>query len=475
MIDSKITQPYHRVSMGRARRTTFPTTLLLPLLAAIAVGCASHPHEDVLQPATPTATTAPAVPQSAVDESDAAADGPTQTADIGAEPAPPEYDDLWDRVRAGFALPELRNEHVEYYERWHRDRPEYVERMVGRASRYLYFVVEEVQKRGMPMEIALLPAIESAFKPYAYSRARAAGLWQFIPSTGTHYGLKQNWWYDGRRDVVSATRAALDYLEKLHNEFHGDWFLALAAYNAGERRVQQAIQYNVRRGRPAGFAHLRLKPETLRYVPKLIAVRNIVDDPARYGLALARIPNEPFFAEVDAGDQIDIGVIALKAGLDEDELRQLNPGFKRWATDPSGPHRLLVPYDKVDAVEQVLAELTPNQRMRWAHYRVRRGDTLSRIAHVHGVSVNAIQRANGLRGTRIRAGADLLIPVSYQTIAAIDRAKPSGPTVHKVRSGDTLWGIARRYNVYIGQLTRWNAIKANDVLRLGQKIVVYEN
>ncbi len=401
-----------------------------------------------------------------------------------AEPAAPVHRDLWDRIRAGFSLPALDNQYVKYYERWYQTRPDYLQRVVERARRYLFYIVEEVEKRGMPAEIALLPGIESAFKPTAYSRAHAAGLWQFIPSTGRHYALKQNWWYDGRRDVVRSTQAALDYLEKLHKEFNGDWFLALAAYNAGENRVHSAIAYNRKRGRDTNYTNLRLKAETRRYVPKLIALKNVILDPAHYGLRLEPINNQKYFAEVDTKSQVDLSVISELAGIPHSELRNLNPAFRRWATDPHGPHRLIVPVAHHQHVQSKIAMLPPDKRMRWLRHRVRRGDTLSTIARRYGVTIGAIKTTNKMRGTYIREGRDLLIPVSHRRYASTrgttrqktkTQSAGGGAMVYRVRSGDTLWAIAQRHDVYVRQLTRWNAIHINDVLRLGQKILIYSN
>jgi len=359
--------------------------------------------------------------------------------------------------------------------------------MVERARLYLYYIVEEVEKRGMPMEIALLPAIESSYKPHAYSRARAAGLWQFIPSTGRLYGLHNDWWYDGRRDVVSATNAALDYLEQLAKSFDGDWQLALASYNAGERRVRGAQAYNRHKGRPDDYVHLRsLKPETRNYVPKLIAFSKIVANPQAYGITLEPILNEPYFAEIETGSQIDLGIAAKLADIPLGDLYDINPGHKRWATSPEGPHRLLVPADKEDEMRAALAQLPDEQRVRWQRHVVYQGNTLSEIARRYGVSVASIKNANRLRSNRIRAGTSLLIPVSSRRISqhyanvtkpvVLKPAPPPAGTValtHEIQSGDTLWSIAKQYNVYMRQLARWNGIGTRSVLRPGQKLTVW--
>ena len=487
------------------RTTTAPSNFILLLLCTfVLAGCVTTPGREDVSGSTNPGQAAPAT----VNNAGAAPDshrlqgsGPepvetksAPTTPAASEtlrrrplPAPPaaeiRYDDLWQRIRDGFGLPAVDNKYVRYYQDWYQDRPEFLARMMKRAGRYLYYIVEEVERRGIPMEIALLPAVESAFKPAAYSRAHASGLWQFIPATGRRYGLKQNWWYDGRRDVVAATHAALDYLQFLHAEFDGDWFHALAAYNAGERRIQRAILQNRKRRRPTDYEHLRLKSETRRYVPKLIAIRDIVASPERYGLSLERIPNRPYFAAVAVGSQLDLTVAGKLAGLPDEELRQLNPAFRRWATDPAGPHRILVPVARRQALETGLAALPDRERLRWARYPIKRGDTLGVIARRHGVSVRAIQVSNRLQGSNIRAGDHLIIPLSAR--AASDRGHADSdlrrgrqghdPLVHHVRSGDTLWAIARRYDVYVNQLRRWNAIRTNQVLQLGQKILVYQN
>ena len=396
--------------------------------------------------------------------------------------------ELWQRIREGFALPEMNNQHVDHYEKWYSARPEYLARLTDRASKYLHFIVEQVDARGIPLEIALLPAIESAFNPRAYSRARAVGVWQFIGSTGRQYGLKQNWWYDGRRDIYSATGAALDYLEKLHKEFNGDWFLALAAYNAGEGRVGRAIKYNRKRGISSDYSNLhRLKLETRRYVPKLIAFRNLIRSPEKYGLNLKPLPNKAYFSPVSLGSQIDLTIISRNTSLSENELRWLNPGFKRWATDPAGPHRLLVPVEKKAEVEQLIAALPVDKRLLWKRHTIREGENLGQIARRYGISIAAIQSTNRIRGTLIRAGKSLLIPLSSSRFVAHSSNtrrlhKSNPPTtvkndgkIHRVRNGDTLWAIAQRYDVYINELARWNSIHRAALLHPGQKILIYQN
>ena len=408
-----------------------------------------------------------------------------QVSEADSERALTQYTDIWDRIRSGFGLPALDDPRVSYHERWFVKNPQYMDRKVERARLYLYYIVEEVEKRGMPMEIALLPAIESAYQPHAYSHARALGLWQFIAPTARRYGIQMNWWYDGRQDVLASTRAALDYLEKLYTEF-GDWHLALAAYNAGEGKIHYAMAYNQRRGRPTSYQYLRLKAETQHYVPKLLALSRIVANPNAYGVQIAVIPNEPYFAPVDIGSQIDLNVVAQLADIPMGDLYDINPGFKRWATAPQGPHRVLVPIDKKDQLVEALSNLPDEQRIKWRRHRVRQGDTLSTIARRYGVTVSAIKQANHIRGSLIRVNQNLLIPISARPLSTrvanvtrpVPRARVNPPksqakVVHRVRQGETLWSIARKYEVYVNQLARWNFMNKGDILRVGQRLQIW--
>ena len=467
--------------------------LLAVLLCAS--GCASFSHKDSASlisvpipyeaPATP-ANTQLADPEG-VPSVIAAAPEPSTLPLANKEISPPRttHADLWARIRSGYALAPLDSPYIRRHEQWFANNPEYMENMINRAQLYLYYIVEEVEKRGMPMEIALLPAIESAYQPHAYSRARAVGLWQFMPATGRLYGLKANWWYDGRRDVMASTQAALDYLEKLHKEFKGDWQLALAAYNCGEGKVGRLMAQNRRKGLPTTYQDLKLPRETVHYVPKLIAMVNIITHPEKYGLKLASIPNEPYFAQIDIGSQVDLGVVAKLADLPVTELYQINPEHVRWITDPNGSHQLLVPADKKDALLAGLSALAHEDRVRWSHHEVRRGDVIGKVAQRYDISVDAIRSANRLTSDRLRVGQDLLIPVSTSKIVSASYVPSAAPArindgqhgkvrvTHKVRSGDTLWSIAKRYNVYVHQLRQWNFMGARDMLKLGQRLKVW--
>jgi membrane-bound lytic murein transglycosylase D len=335
------------------------------------------------------------------------------TAREGREQVPPQqHADLFDRVRAGYALPDTRHYAVDREVEWYRSRPDFLDRTFRRGARYLHHIVTEIERRDMPLELALLPVVESAFNPVAYSRSHAAGLWQFIPSTGKHYGLTQNWWIDERRDVLRATDAALNYLQYLHRYFKGDWYLAIAAYNGGEGTVSRAVKRNADAGRATDFFSLDLKAETRDYVPKLLAISRIVADPSAYGLSFAAIPNQPYFDVVDPGKQIHLGEASELAGISRDDMFALNPAFNRMTTPPSGPHRLLLPVERAEPFRLALASGTGAQRVAAAatepppdvRHRVRSGESLTGIARQHGVSVESMRARNGLRGSVIHPG-----------------------------------------------------------------------
>lgn len=351
-----------------------------------------------------------------------AAEAPAAAPDpAAAEGAAADFADLFARMRSGFALPAVAHDAVHREIERYRAHPVSLERTLGRGRRYLHHIVEELDARGLPQELALLPAVESAFDPFALSRRLAAGLWQFLPRTGRSYGLAQDWWTDDRRDVREATRAALDHLASLHEAFGGDWLLALAAYNAGPSRVKRAIAKSQRRGEPVDFFALDLPAETRRYVPRLLALARVVAEPQEVGVALPEIPNEPYFAPVDIEHQIDLDRIADLAEIPREELRALNPGFRRWATAPDGPHELLVPAAHRERFEQLLAKLPPSQRLRLLRHRVEGGDTLYAIARRHGIPLELLRSVNRIRGSRIRIGQDLLVPIPYDAKPVLAR------------------------------------------------------
>jgi membrane-bound lytic murein transglycosylase D len=392
---------------------------------------------------------------------------------------PEQYADVFDRIRAGFKLDDVDQREIDTQLAWYTSHPQYLERVWERSERFLYHIVTEIEARDMPLELTLLPVVESAYEPFAYSRSRASGLWQFIPGTGKRFGLKQNWWYDGRRDVLESTRAALDYLQFLHDEFDGDWLLAIAAYNSGELNVHRAVDRNLAAGLPTDFWHLKLPVETKVYVPKLLAMARIVKNPEDYGLEFEPIPNEPYFARLDTGGQIELAVAADIAGVGLEELTNLNPAFNRWATDPSGPNTLLVPVETAEAFQAALAALTPDERLRTTHYRVRPADTVASVARHNSTTAAALRELNGLKSDKLAQGQDLLVPVSGIAMpvkvvraAALADGRSMRTTVHVVRSGETLWGIAQRHGVSVSTLSAWNNISTGATLVPGRKLVV---
>lgn len=395
------------------------------------------------------------------------------------------FGDIWERVRAGFKMDvDIENPRVDLQRQWYIDHQGYIDRMSARATRYLHYTVSEAEKRGMPTELALLPVIESAYDPFAYSRAQAAGMWQFIPGTGKIFGLKQNWWYDGRRDIVESTRAAYEYLGKLYEKFN-DWNLALASYNAGPGAVQRAIERNRAEGLPTDFWSLRLPAETTAYVPRFLAIAQLIKSPERYGVKLQPALNQAFFKEITTPGQIDLAQAAKLAGISLKELYQLNPGFSRWATDPEGPHRLLVPTNIPDDYETLLAQMPAPERVIVQHYRVKKGDNLFRIAKRFGLSPAELKRLNRLKSNRIPLGRELVVAKASrnledyslseeQRIATVEKAvvRDKEKMHVRARKGDTLWSIARKYQVNPRDLARWNGMTTHDHLRKGQKLTI---
>ena len=397
----------------------------------------------------------------------------------------PVPEDLWAKLRQEFTLPNQDNERIRVQRNWYAKHPQYMQRVSERSRRYARHIYQELSRRNMPAEIALLPIVESAYDPFAYSHGRAAGLWQFIPATGKRFGLKQDWWYDGRRDLLDSTNAALDYLQYLNKRFKGDWLLALAAYNSGEGTVSKAVRRNRKKGKPVTFWDLKLPKETRAYVPKLIALKQLVDTPAAYGIKLGPLPNEPYFEIVNTGGQIDMAVAAELAGIELEALYRLNPGFNQWATPPKGPHRLLIPVDNASAFRQAIANLSPEKRVQWVRHKIKNGESLGHIAKRYHTTVSALKAANGVNGTSIRAGKHLLVPVSSQGQDSYklsaqqrlkrkqDRPRKGQKTRHIVSSGDTFWDLSREYKISVRKLAAWNGMAPGDTLRVGQKLVVW--
>jgi membrane-bound lytic murein transglycosylase D len=383
-----------------------------------------------------------------------------------------------------FKIPQNQSR-LESQKRWYLEHPEYMARVATRARPFLYYIVEQLERHDVPVDIALLPIVESAFDPFAYSSGRAAGMWQFIPSTGKRFGMPQNWWYDGRRDVVASTQGAIDYLKYLNNMFDGNWLHALAAYNSGEGRVQRAIRKNQRLGKSTDFWSLDLPRETRAYVPKLLALADILKQSEKYDFNWPEIDNAPVIHVVEVGSQIDLAMAAQMADLKVSELQALNPGFNKWATDPNGPHRLVLPIDKVTDFTLALNNTPENKRLNWERHTVKRGDSIGKIAQRYNTNMDVIKRINNLNGNTIYAGDKLLVPVAltnlnaYALSAAQNSYHPGRTTRgktkthHIVKAGDTLSDIAHAYDVSITQLSRWNRMSRNDTLSLGKRLVIW--
>ena len=403
--------------------------------------------------------------------------------------APIEYENVWARLVDDFALPACNTHETSLtWARWYADHDEYMARVMKRAQPWIYFIAEELERRGMPGELALLPIVESAYDPFAYSSGRALGTWQFISSTGKHYGLKQDWWYDGRRDVWSSTHAALDYLEYLGSKFDGDWLLALAGYNSGENRVERQVRKNKKAGKPADFWNIRLPKETKGYVPKLLGLTCLFQDPQSYGFELPYAANQPVVAAVELETQTDLVLISQFSEVSIDVLFSLNPGFSRWATSPSGPWRIVLPLEGAAKLEQHLSSVDSPILMKWDQVVVENGDTLSGLAARHHVPVSVLRSTNNLNSDLIRVGQKLRLPRDEQLLvdplyvaAASELQKlqsgliASERVTYKVRSGDSLSVIAKRYNVSVRELQNWNKISNPHKLRVGQTLTLFHS
>ena len=421
--------------------------------------------------------------------------------DIDANSQDDLQDDLWSRIKNGYAMPNIESAYTAKHQDWYASNPDYLKRMFERSQKYLFHIVEEVQKRDMPTEIALLPMIESAYNPQANSTSRAAGIWQFIPSTGKHFGLKQNWWVDNRRDVTAATNAALDYLQKLHGMF-GAWDLALAAYNAGEGTVQRAINRNRAQGLPTDYQSLSLPPETRNYVPKLQAIKNIVTEPEKFGLILNNIPNRPYFARVTMPKQIDAKLAAQLAEISYDEFTSLNPSYNRpviMASSSSAgeKHQLLLPVWAAERFAENLANYD-KPLTNWQTYNAKRGERMDNIAQKFGMNVAQLRNINGLPASnKLRNSQAMLVPAVYngeplsdanqiksdginasemENNNAIDQSTEIEPIAtlnitHKVKKGETLQALANKYGTNAKTLMKINHLKSAN-LKAGQTLTI---
>jgi membrane-bound lytic murein transglycosylase D len=398
---------------------------------------------------------------------------------VAKPPVPADAGDLWERIRKGFAITNLQGPLVKQKTAQYAASPEYLYRIIGRSKLYLYHIVEEIEKRGMPMELALLPMVESAFNPMAYSRAHASGLWQFIPGTGRRFELEQNSWYDGRRDIVDSTTAALDYLTKLY-EMHGDWHLALASYNWGENAVRRAVNKNKAAKKKTDYASLRMPKETRHYIPKLQALENIIANPTAYKIDLDAIPDQPYFAVITNAPDIDVHLAARFAEMPVSDFIALNPGFSRPLIRAASARRIILPADRVAAFYDNLDDYDEGSLVSWQVYKPERGDTLETLAKRFEISVAELKRVNGIAHNSTRMPGELVVPKNGDAKATLAElplmyAPPipqygSARAVHVVKKGDTLSSIAAKYRTSVASLKAGNQI--GKVLSVGQKIYI---
>ena len=451
--------------------------ILATLLAAglLAAGCASAPPAA---PAPPAAEPVASEPDEVAfpDEAEAP-EAPPEELEAQApavEPLAPAvvHGDVLARVRGTLALPQVAHPRVDREIEWLQRNPDYLARVFGRAQRYLHYIVDEVEAQGLPGDLALLPVVESAFNPFAYSRAHASGLWQFIAPTGERYGLRRNYYQDQRRDVVESTRGALEYLTQLRDRFGGDWFLAIAAYNYGTGNVQRSINRNAALGRKTDFFSLSLPAETRAYVPKLVALSRMVREPERYGFYLPPIPDTPYFRIVPTGGPVDLRLMAELAGVDTEELHALNPSWNRWITDPEGPHRVLVPEVVAEGFAEKLAMLDGNARARLAIHTVAPGESFTSIAGQYKVPETFVDRMNAGKRAGLEPGDELWVPAGDVSQLRAGLGSDLERRVHRVKSGESLWSISRRYGMSVSQLARMNHISTKALLRPGQRLQV---
>lgn len=396
---------------------------------------------------------------------------------------PVSYDNLWLKLAEGFEFEVPKNARITKQRNYFLKHPNHLAQVSKRAEPFLYLIIEQIEAKNLPLELALLPVVESAFNPFAYSSSHASGLWQFMPGTGMRFGLTQNWWYDGRRDVYASTDAALTYMDILHNYLDEDWLYALAAYNSGEGRVERAVRANKKQNKPTDYWHLSLPRETQEYVPKLLALVDILRNHKKYGIELPVIENKQVLTYVDTGSQLDLGYAAKLAQLSSAEIQLLNPAYNHWATSPDGPHKLLIPTTIADQFSKQLANTAENKRIRWSRYTVQSGDNLGFIANKNYTTVNVLKQINDLDSALIKIGQPLLIPIASkaqqddlyrQASQQLSVSKGSNKVIYTVSEGDTLWDISREFDVRVNEIAKWNTINSTKPLQLGQKLTVWK-
>jgi len=441
----------------------------IPLLIALLAGCAQQTTQQVAVPTVqplPEKIVAVAAKSRPIQVTEQP--GPSLSISLH-HPKKSSQGDLWQRLRTGLELQEhYDNPGIEKQVAWYSNSQTYVDRVMQRGQFFLYHIITKLEANDMPLELAMLPAVESAFDPLAYSHSHASGLWQFIPGTGSRFGLKRDWWYDGRRDPIASTDAAIQYLKYLHNPFDGDWLLALAAYNSGEGNVKRAIERNKRDGKPTDFWSLGLPRETRAYVPQLLAISRIVANPKKHGISLPDVANQPYFTTIQLHEQIDLSRAAKMAGIEADTLYQLNAGYSRRVTHPESPQYISLPIEKTQRFRMALASTPRNEWAPIKQYVVKSGDTLSGVASVHHIPEKQLRSQNKLKGDFLRIGQKLKIPGT-----GFDLPSAGKVGFYTVKSGDSLWRIARNQNVSIHDIAKWNSLDVKSALKLGKTLKVH--
>lgn len=409
-----------------------------------------------------------------------------------------KYPYLWDRIAAEMQMPMPNDPDVIAFRDWYAKHPKYIKSVTERATPFLHLIAEEIDTRDMPMELVLLPIVESAYNPNARSHGNAVGLWQFLSASGQRYGLKQDYWYDGRRDVFASTQAALDYLAQLNAYFEGDWLNAIAAYNAGEGRIQNAIDSNKSRGKNTDFFSLNLPRQTMEYVPRLMALADVIRNADKYGIDLPRVRNHPTVKLIDTSGQVDLRLVAEQANMPLESLKRLNPAYSRTVTSPKGPNHLLVPIEVANDLEVALAE-NGSKRMRAdsdistpsdddvatvaqsdrkqtssaIRYTVKKGDSLKTIAKKFSVSEKDLLAWNKLKSKKsLKNGQTLTIAQAAKSVAKTTSTRVAKNSKHySVKRGDSLYSIAQRFQISVNDLVRWNDLNHNH-LKPGQMLTV---
>jgi len=379
--------------------------------------------------------------------------------------------DIWERIRNDLTIqiPQDQTAFASVYRERLVNNQNSVNRISKQGQRYLYHTLSRAQELNLPVELALLPFIESEFNPYAKSVDGATGIWQFLPATGKEWGLKSNWWYDGKKDVLASTEAALQFLSYLNKRFDGDWLLAMAAYNAGPTRVSRAIRKNKKKGEGLRFWDLDLPKETTAYIPKLLVLCELIKNPDSFGVHLPSIANRPYFEKVKIPGQLDLMQAADLAGLKPETVYELNPGFNQWATDPGGPHYLLLPIGVADRFITQLDSLDPDELVRWDRYKIRRGDSLIRISKRFRIEVSVLKEINGMSNDLIIAGREIMVPRG----SAWSNQDVPRETTYSVTQGDSLWNIAKKFKISIEDIASWNNLNIQKPLQINQTIKIF--